>query len=954
MIVEMMGEGSVTLATDGTILYCNDRFAEMVRWPAEELVGLPFRKLLAANQHPKLEEMLDCVPEEIRRERVTLKRPDGELAVQIATRSLALAGVQGTIATVTDLTEIEAARQARDGFFASMSHELRTPLTSILGYVGILLGGVSGPLTEKQEHQLSTVKTSGLHLLSLLNNLLDFAKLEAGKVAIYFERVSCNAIVEEVAAMLRPLAMAKHLKLTVVAPKKDLDLETDRRALSQILINLVGNGIKYTDSGEVRLEVLQKRTGDRREVNFQVSDTGPGIPLSEQDKLFQRFERVDANESPTKGSGLGLFVSKRLAQLIGGNISFKSDPGKGSRFTLSIDGNAVAALQQGAADAAEAKNQGRLLNSASKGAPSLDAMSPALAQPRLMHTASHRRRDLRPEPTELEVEIGAAIESGHIHPCYQPLVDLRTGIVVGCEVLARWKHPTRGLLPPSEFIPAAKATGDIRKLTNALLRQAVADAQSWPDDLSMSLNLSARMVDKRLPAEILPVLAETGFPSRRLVVEITEKTLIERPNEAKVALQSLRDLGIRVHLDDFGVGYSGLSYLRQFALDGVKIDRSFLREILTDVHTRDLVDAMVRFCHSLGLSVTAEGIENTATLNQMTQLGCDVGQGYLFSKATPNRGFLRYLRQFAGNNPLDRASRDLAQGPCNESDAPTGTTGLEALDLLPAQIAVLDPHGDVLFTNQAWEETAEGRLAERRWNYLEECHAAADRGCPDGRTVGDGIASVLNRGLRQFVATYSCPFDRQHHWFQISVRQPRKTDEGVGAIVMHTDVTALQHDHLTGLANRALFESQAQYALDMARQNASAVGLALIDLDDFKPINDRFGHLAGDEVLVALAQRLNFATKDRGLVARLGGDEFGVVTWLGCDEIFLSRLSRDLQLAFKEPFTLNGATTYLAPSIGTALYPSDGETLSDLLRTADSRMYGLKRARKSQHDKWIA
>ena len=462
------------------------------------------------------------------------------------------------------------------------------------------------------------------------------------------------------------------------------------------------------------------------------------------------------------------------------------------------------------------------------------------------------------------------------------------------------------------------------------------------------------MVDKHLPAGILQVLGETGLPSCRLVVEITEKTLIERPHEARVALQSLRELGIRVMLDDFGVGYSGLSYLRQFDLDGVKIDRSFLREILTDPHTRELVEAMVRFCHSLGLSVTAEGIEDTATLDQMIKLGCDVGQGYLFSQAKPNRGFLRYLRQSAERDTLSRASRGPHQPPCDESNHRVGTNGLEALDLLPTQIAVLGPRGDILFTNQAWEETAEGRLAKRRWNYLEECHAAADRGCPDGRSVGDGIASILNRELREFVATYSCPFDRRHHWFQISVRRPRESDEGIGAIVMHTDVTALQHDHLTGLANRALFESQAQYALDMARQNASAVGLVLIDLDGFKPINDQFGHGAGDKVLVEVAQRLTFAAKDPELVARLGGDEFGVVTWLGCNEIVLGRLSRDLQLAFKKPFTLNGATTYLAASIGAALYPGDGETLVDLLRSADSRMYGLKRARKSRHEKWIA
>ncbi len=468
------------------------------------------------------------------------------------------------------------------------------------------------------------------------------------------------------------------------------------------------------------------------------------------------------------------------------------------------------------------------------------------------------------------------------------------------------------------------------------------------------LNLSARMVDKHLAQKILQVLRDTGFSGRRLVLEITEKTLIERPKEARVALATLRGGGIRVHLDDFGIGYSGLSYLRQFDLDGVKIDRSFLHQILTDVHTRDLVDAMVRFSHSLGLSVTAEGIEDTATLNQLLELGCDTGQGYLFAKAKPNKDFLRYLRKVVSSRTLSEANDELTQLPCDERDHLAGTIGLEALDLLPAQIAVLDPHGDVLFTNQAWEETAEGRLAKRRWNYLSECHAAADRGCLDGQTVGEGIASVLNRQLRQFVATYSCPFDRRHHWFQISVRQPRETDEGVGAVVMHTDVTALQHDHLTGLANRALFESQAQYALDMARQYTSAVGLALMDLDGFKPINDQFGHGAGDEVLVAIAKRLNFAAKDRGLVARLGGDEFGVVTWLGCDEIFLARLSLDLQHAFEERFIIGGQKVYLAANVGTAFYPSDGEALVDLLRAADSRIYRSKRALKSRHEKWTA
>jgi diguanylate cyclase (GGDEF)-like protein len=151
-----------------------------------------------------------------------------------------------------------------------------------------------------------------------------------------------------------------------------------------------------------------------------------------------------------------------------------------------------------------------------------------------------------------------------------------------------------------------------------------------------------------------------------------------------------------------------------------------------------------------------------------------------------------------------------------------------------------------------------------------------------------------------------------------------------------------------------LFVAQAEYALDMARQNASMVGVAIIDLDGFKPINDDFGHAAGDEVLVEVAKRLSSAVGDN-LVARLGGDEFGIVTWINSHEVALSRLARDVKLAFKRPFVIDGgAKTYLSASVGTALYPTDGETLETLLKAADSRMYGLKRALGRQAEKSIA
>lgn len=222
------------------------------------------------------------------------------------------------------------------------------------------------------------------------------------------------------------------------------------------------------------------------------------------------------------------------------------------------------------------------------------------------------------------------------------------------------------------------------------------------------------------------------------------------------------------------------------------------------------------------------------------------------------------------------------------------------------------------------------------------------------RGRGTGLGLVIAGELDRFVASYNCPFDDRHHWFQISARPGRATDNEIGAIVMHTDVTALQHDHLTGLSNRALFEAQSEFVLDVARRAGSSVGIALIDLDGFQGINDEFGHAAGDEVLVRLAQRLFSAKSDKDVVARVGGDEFAIVTGAGATEVGHAGLLRNVENVFKEPFVVKGAHRYLSASVGAALFPVDGKTHEDLLKTADSRMYGMKRATGGRHEKWLA
>jgi PAS domain S-box-containing protein len=231
--------------------------------------------------------------------------------------------------------ELGNANLAKDRFLANMSHELRTPLNAIIGFTGTLLMGLPGPLNADQERQLSIVQTSARHLLSLINDLLDLAKVESGKVEVKYEPIICQNVVAEVAAALRPLAQKKGLDFKVKAPKASVRVESDRRILSQILINLTNNAIKYTDKGKVQIELGTQRSNGQRLASIDVIDGGIGIRPEDKEKLFQAFQQVDDHHLG-EGTGLGLYLSQKLAVLIRGRIELESEYGKGSVFRLLI------------------------------------------------------------------------------------------------------------------------------------------------------------------------------------------------------------------------------------------------------------------------------------------------------------------------------------------------------------------------------------------------------------------------------------------------------------------------------------------------------------------------------------------------------------------------------------------------------------------------------------------
>jgi PAS domain S-box-containing protein len=230
--------------------------------------------------------------------------------------------------------ELERANLAKDRFLASMSHELRTPLNAIIGFTGTLLMRLPGPLTQDQTNQLRTIQGSARHLLSLINDLLDLAKIESGKVQLSLEPVALHEVIREVEGVLRPQAEEKGLRFDVAAVRVGLEVDTDRRAFHQILLNLAGNGVKFTDRGSVRIEIEEPGGG---EVRVRVSDSGPGIREEDRAKLFQAFTRIEgAGGTRREGTGLGLHLSQKLAGLLGGRITLESGRGKGCVFTLTL------------------------------------------------------------------------------------------------------------------------------------------------------------------------------------------------------------------------------------------------------------------------------------------------------------------------------------------------------------------------------------------------------------------------------------------------------------------------------------------------------------------------------------------------------------------------------------------------------------------------------------------
>jgi len=244
------------------------------------------------------------------------------------------------------------------------------------------------------------------------------------------------------------------------------------------------------------------------------------------------------------------------------------------------------------------------------------------------------------EDLMLENALRMAVERNELILHYQPLIDFTDLKIVGVEALVRWQHPTMGLIPPFKFIPLAEETGLIGDIGLWVLREACRQMTEWDKDGveigCLSVNISVHQIESgQLPQQVREALKDFGVAPERLFLELTESTIMQDPKQASIAMAEFKEMGVKLAVDDFGTGYSSMAYLKRLPLDRLKIDRSFIKDIGTDTNDEVICKAIVQLAKSLGLETVAEGVEEESQAEFLKGLGCDVAQGYLYSKPVP-------------------------------------------------------------------------------------------------------------------------------------------------------------------------------------------------------------------------------------------------------------------------------------------------------------------------------
>ena len=491
----------------------------------------------------------------------------------------------------------------------------------------------------------------------------------------------------------------------------------------------------------------------------------------------------------------------------------------------------------------------------------------------------------------IESELRLAIQEGQLFVVYQPITQLADGSVAGVEALVRWRHPLRGVVPPIEFIGIAEETGLIAPLGAFVLDTACRQFTRWQQELGerapplLSVNLSrAQLIESTLVDEVRQTVLASGMPVACLQLEITESLAAEDPL-IRGRLHELKALGLTLALDDFGTGYSSLSSLHQWPVDVIKIDRSFVSQVASSEHHRVLVDATVRVARSLGMRTVAEGVETAEQAAVLLALQCGKGQGYLYARPLDAEAATQWL-----------AARAPALAPQDDtrvlSRAEAGERLIRHLDQSSLAVALFDPDERLVYANPSFRHQHwRGLDGTPSWeDIMRTAHRRREGVLIDTPDIDSWVSSVRTRYRQVPQRAFESDLC-DGRWMRVN----EETAPDGWQFTVSTDVTSLKvneaelrqardtalvasiTDPLTGLPNRRHIFARLQALMIEAAELRLPLTVAVIDLDNFKQINDTHGHAVGDSLLVAFAHCLGGALRQRDVLGRIGGEEFLLV-----------------------------------------------------------------------------
>jgi len=347
--INSMQEGAINIDENGIVLYCNEQFAKMLNVPSQALIGTAISKHIEPKQLIRFQKLLKS--KEYSKSKFTLISNYGKrLTAMLILKWEALGPVQSYYGLVTDITKenlyktkfnvlnkkLSDAILTKKHFLAAVNHNLRTPLNSIIGFTDTLLMQIPGPITDKQEKQLSTVKRCSSHLLSLVDRLIEFSRLEFNNINIINERTKIHEVISEVIEKVTPLLKSKKLKFDIKLMEKNITIDVDKNIIFQILFNLVDNAIKYTATGTISIREIFNPTEHKDCLEISIQDTGIGIKEENLKQIFEAYQKLDISNESSQQTGLGLYLCRKYCELLNMKLTCESIYGKGSTFTLCI------------------------------------------------------------------------------------------------------------------------------------------------------------------------------------------------------------------------------------------------------------------------------------------------------------------------------------------------------------------------------------------------------------------------------------------------------------------------------------------------------------------------------------------------------------------------------------------------------------------------------------------